>query len=54
MGKLLTHLREGLKDVGHHLERRLPACVMLVRQLSNHKVHMMSELLPQRVVQHVL
>lgn len=27
---LVIHLRESLKDVGQHLQRRLPACLMLV------------------------
>lgn len=52
--QILTHLGEGLKDVSQHLQRRLPAGVMLVQQLRHHKVEVVLQLPAQRVVQQVL
>lgn len=49
-----THLRESLEYVGQHLQHRLPARVVLVVQLGHHKVQVLSQFLPQRVVQQVL
>lgn len=48
------HLRESLKDECQHLQHRLPACVMLICQLSHNEVQVLSQLLPQWVVQKVL
>lgn len=47
-------LRERLEDVGQHLQRRLPARVVFVLQLSHHEVQVVLQLLPQRIVQQVL
>lgn len=48
------HLRESLEDVCQHLQHRLPACVVLIGQLGHNEVQVLSQLLPQRVVQQVL
>lgn len=51
--RIFSHLRESLEDVGQHLQHRLSACVMLVVQLGHHKVQVLSQSLPQWVVQKV-
>lgn len=50
----VPHLRERLEDGRQHLQRGLPAGVELVLQLRHHKVDVLLQLLPQRVVQQVL
>lgn len=50
---LVIYLRESLKDVSQHLQRRLPACLMLVVQLRHHEVQVLFQLPPQRIVQQV-
>lgn len=52
--QILIYLGEGLKNVCQHLQRRLPAGVMLIEQLRHHEVQVVLQLPPQGVVQQVL